>query len=410
MKLQKALGSTSEIWQLFIQDSSSTVGAGLAGLTNASGSLTAYYHRDTDTTATAISLVSMTVGTFTSSGFKEIDSANMPGWYQFCPPNAALASGAKSVGIVLKGATNMAQLNIEVQLTASNVDDGVRLGLTALPNAAAEASGGLPTLSAAQGSNGTIQANVHRWLTSTPNALQSGRVDSYLGAVASGVIAAASFASGALDAVWSTTSRTLSTGAIVAGTFAANALDAVWSTTTRLLTAGTNIVLAKGTGVTGFNDIAATDVVSAGAITTTSGKVAEVVLTDTLTTYTGNTVQTGDAYARIGAAGAGLTALGDTRIANLNATVGSRAVPGDAMALTTPYNTLLTDVQTQVDLLPADPASEADVEAAIAASTVAIEAAIAGATITPASAAAISEAVWTADKRTLKAATRPFGG
>jgi hypothetical protein len=39
--------------------------------------------------------------------------------------------------------------------------------------------------------------------------------------------------------------------------------------------------------------------------------------------------QTGDAYARLGAAGAGLTALGDTRIANLDATVSSRAKPSD---------------------------------------------------------------------------------
>lgn len=115
--------------------------------------------------------------------------------------------------------------------------DAVRSGLTALPNAAAEASGGLPTLSAAQASNGTINANVHRWLTGTPNALQSGRVDSYLGAVAAGVIAAASFA--------------------------ASALDAVWSTATRVLTAGTNIALAKGTGVTGFTDLDAAGVRSA---------------------------------------------------------------------------------------------------------------------------------------------------
>jgi hypothetical protein len=49
-----------------------------------------------------------------------------------------------------------------------------------------------------------------------------------------------------------------------------------------------------------------------------------VNLTNTVTTYTGNTPQTGDNFARIGAAGAGLTALGDTRIANLDATVSSR--------------------------------------------------------------------------------------
>ncbi|TIS18418.1 MAG: hypothetical protein E5X11_30475, partial [Mesorhizobium sp.] len=51
------------------------------------------------------------------------------------------------------------------------------------------------------------------------------------------------------------TSNTFAAGAITAAKFAANALDAVWSTATRVLTAGTNIVLAKGTGVTGFNDL-----------------------------------------------------------------------------------------------------------------------------------------------------------
>jgi hypothetical protein len=40
--------------------------------------------------------------------------------------------------------------------------------------------------------------------------------------------------------------------------------------------------------------------------------IPRVTLADTLTTYTGNTPQSGDAYARIGASGAGLTAVGDT--------------------------------------------------------------------------------------------------
>lgn len=59
----------------------------------------------------------------------------------------------------------------------------------------------------------------------------------------------------------------MAAGVISAATFAANALDAVWSTAARVLTAGTNIVLAKGTGVTGFNDIAA-----GAAMTLTSGE------------------------------------------------------------------------------------------------------------------------------------------
>tara|TARA_R110000868_G_scaffold143298_1_gene361347 strand:- start:5677 stop:6654 length:978 start_codon:yes stop_codon:yes gene_type:complete len=106
--------------------------------------------------------------------------------------------------------------------------------------------------------------------------------------------------------------------------------------------------LAKTTNITGFNDIAATDIVSAGAITTSSGKVSGVILTDTLTTYTGNTVQTGDAYARIGAAGAGLTALGDTRIANLDTTVSSRLAPAGTLAVVTTV-TNLTNAPTAGD-------------------------------------------------------------
>ncbi len=123
MKLLRKVGVTSEIWQIFIRDSSSTTGAGLTGLLFNSGSLTAYYHRDVDTTATAISLVTMTVGTFTSSGFKEVDSTNMPGVYQFCPPNAALATGAKSCFVMLKGAANMAPLVIEVDLAGNTLAD-----------------------------------------------------------------------------------------------------------------------------------------------------------------------------------------------------------------------------------------------------------------------------------------------
>jgi hypothetical protein len=273
MKLTKKAGSTSEIWEVFIQTTAAFDGSGLTGLTNASGSLTAYYHRNTDTTATAIALVSMTVGTFTSSGFKEIDSANMPGWYQFCPPNAALASGAKSCSFLLKGATNMAALPIEVQLTAVDPDSATAF-ITGVNAVAPPTNWNLLSIDASGRvdlakwigsapdalSSGKIPTDVKLWLTGTPNALQSGRVDSYLGAVAAGVIAAASFAANALDAVWSTTARTLSSGAIAAATFAANALDAVWATTTRRLSDGTNIVLAKGVGVTGFTDLSAAQV------------------------------------------------------------------------------------------------------------------------------------------------------
>jgi len=56
--------------------------------------------------------------------------------------------------------------------------------------------------------------------------------------------------------VWAVTVRSLSTF----GTLVADIATAVWGAVTRILTAGTNIVLAKGTGVTGLNDLSGGDV------------------------------------------------------------------------------------------------------------------------------------------------------
>lgn len=67
----------------------------------------------------------------------------------------------------------------------------------------------------------------------------------------------------ALDSSGRVTVGSIVNGAIAAATFAANALDAVWATTTRLLSAGTNIVLAKGVGLTGLNDVSTADVATA---------------------------------------------------------------------------------------------------------------------------------------------------
>lgn len=79
----------------------------------------------------------------------------------------------------------------------------------------------------------------------------------------------------------------VTTGGIVSATFAAGSLDAVWSTSVRLLTAGTNIVLAKDTGVTGFNDLSAAQVNTeadtalsdVGVTTTVTGRIDAAIST-----------------------------------------------------------------------------------------------------------------------------------
>ena len=169
MKPIKA-GATSQSIDLFIQDSSSTTGAGLTGLVFNSGSLTAYYRR-TGSAAVAISLVTQTAtGAFATAaggaggGFCAVDGTNMPGVYRLDIPDAAIAAGVPEVVIMLKGATNMAPVLQKIILTAVDLQDSVRGGMTALPNAAAEAAGGLYTRGTGAGqinqpANGRIDAN-----------------------------------------------------------------------------------------------------------------------------------------------------------------------------------------------------------------------------------------------------------
>lgn len=116
MKLNLTGGSTSITLLVFIQDSSSATGAGLTGLVFNSAGLTAYYARP-GAAAAAITLATQTVnGAYSSGGFVEVDATNMPGVYRFDIPDAAIAAGVTSVVAMLKGATNMAPLLLEIQL------------------------------------------------------------------------------------------------------------------------------------------------------------------------------------------------------------------------------------------------------------------------------------------------------
>lgn len=133
-KLQIKKGTTSKRLDIFIQNSSSTTGAGLTGLVYNSAGLTAYYYRESAASSTAITLAAATLGTWATGGFIVIDGTNMPGCYQFDIPDAALATGADSVLIILMGATNMAPLPLEIQLTDIDVHDSQRAGLTGLPS------------------------------------------------------------------------------------------------------------------------------------------------------------------------------------------------------------------------------------------------------------------------------------
>jgi hypothetical protein len=100
-----------------VYDSSSTTGALLGGLAYNTASLVAYYDRwGASGGATAITLATMTKGTWASGGFVAVDGTNMAGRYQLGIPNAALANGANGVTITLQGAANMVPVTLNISM------------------------------------------------------------------------------------------------------------------------------------------------------------------------------------------------------------------------------------------------------------------------------------------------------
>jgi len=122
-------GSTSVRRLIFIADTSQTNGAGLANLVFNSSGLVAYYIAGDLNNDVQITLVSATLGTFTSGGFVAVDNTNMPGWYEIGIPDAAL-DGGNEVAIQLRGATNMAPVNIYIELDAVDYQSATNFGLS----------------------------------------------------------------------------------------------------------------------------------------------------------------------------------------------------------------------------------------------------------------------------------------
>lgn len=177
--------------------------------------------------------------------------------------------------------------------------------VNSIPNAVAGAASGIAIV----GSNVGVATSV------------SGAVGSVTGAVGSvgtgGIVAASFAADTGLVSIRSNTAQ--------AGAAATITLDASASATTDFYV-GAWVRLTGGTGsgqvrlVTAYNGATKVATVHRNWATNpdntstfaivNAADIQGLVLTDTVTTYTGNTPQTGDSFTRIGAAGAGLTAVG----------------------------------------------------------------------------------------------------
>lgn len=151
-------GATSQ--SLVMRALDSTTGVPVTSLVFNSSGMDLQYRREgaAAVAITEVTLAALTTA-YTSGGFLHIGA----GYYRVDIPDAALASGV--AGVLLFGSvTGAVFIGCYVQLVAYDPFDTVRLGLTALPNAAAEAAGGLYTRGTGAGqinqpANGRIDVN-----------------------------------------------------------------------------------------------------------------------------------------------------------------------------------------------------------------------------------------------------------
>jgi hypothetical protein len=116
MKRKVKAGITSLSLPVFIQSTASTTGEGLGSVTHSTSGFVGEYRRQGQSSWTSITLVSKTLGTYTSGGF--VADTGLDGCYEFDPPDAAVAAGARFVVIRLRGAANMLPVLIEIELDA----------------------------------------------------------------------------------------------------------------------------------------------------------------------------------------------------------------------------------------------------------------------------------------------------
>lgn len=246
MNSYKRQASNSGILRVELYDSSSTTGALLASLAFNSAGLVIEAQRELDASKTSYTVAASNVEDITTLGTYAAPTASkirfketqLGGVYELHPAQALLGTGDASryCDFKIYGATNLVPRVLRVWLTATDQQDGVRMGLTALPNAAADAAGGLPISDAGGLDLDAQRADVAAILVDTgttldgrlPAALVGGRMDASVGAMATDVITSTAVAASAVTE-------------FQAGLALSSELPANFST----LTIGSNAVLAK---------------------------------------------------------------------------------------------------------------------------------------------------------------------
>lgn len=277
-------GSTSNILDIPFYDSSSTVGAKLSGVTSASSGLTIYWRTVGAATDNTVTPAAGTLGTYTSGGIVEDSSANYPGNYQFGAPDAMFASAGK-VKLYIQGVANMVAQDYLIEIEANLISD--------LFSSTINTTGALPYL-------GILDSGTAQSAAATDIVLSA--TSPLTANTATGATVAAE---GATQGYFSVRTFTGYTGATFTGT-----VD-TWDVTP----SGVPIkYLVYATPPASASSPAPANMTQIGGVTQSATdlkdfadtgydpathKVQGVALADTITTYTGNTPQTGDSYALV---------------------------------------------------------------------------------------------------------------
>lgn len=199
------IGVTDRTILVYIPDPASTDGSGKTGLAHTD--MTVSYTRvetdndvvNTDVTSSLNALTNLT-DAHNDWGWKEVSNTLAPGLYRLDVADALFATGAWYAALYVMITSSAAAATPKIfRLVAVNALDGVRGGMTALPNANADAAGGL-IISDAGGLDADAQlvTKINDILTDTgttldgriPAALVGGRMDANVGAISSDATAA----------------------------------------------------------------------------------------------------------------------------------------------------------------------------------------------------------------------------
>ena len=330
-------GSVDRSVEVYIIDS--TDGTPETGVVWNTAGIDLNYRRDgaavvaiTEATLAALT-TAHTDGGFLAIGF---------GYYRLDLPDAAWATGADHV-CIFGTVTGMIVLPQTIQLVNYNPEDAVRLGLTALPNANAEAAGGLYTRGTgagqiAQDANGNVRVNIDTIKTQAITA-------------AAGVTFPTSIAS--------QTNITAATGIVLSAvTHTGAVIPTVSTVTNQLTTAQINAEVDTAIADARLDELLAADSDIDGLTPPTVGSVFHELLTKTAGSFTYDqttdsleavrdnmgTAQTGDAYAIVNNG-----TYGNAAIENLVDDIESRIGTPSNLGTGATVAANLVDIEAQTD-------------------------------------------------------------